>query len=80
MRSNYPISSRQLYDELHKIYNQQLYITGYVDSSGVSPYSGICNIMESSGVAMFSSGYIDFISYNPYFGKSIYITNKLGNL
>jgi hypothetical protein len=75
MRYNYPISSKQLKDTINEIYESQLYILGYADSSGVFTNSGICDLIDASGTTIFSSGYVVFEDLNPYIGKSNYFIN-----
>ena len=76
MRSNYPISSQELKDELDSIYEKQLYILGYSNTSGII-YSGVYDIIESSGISIFSSGYNYFEDLNPYLGKADYIVKNI---
>lgn len=76
MRNNYPISSQELKDEIDQIYEMQLRILSYSNTSGVS-ITGIYDIIEASGVNIFASGYESIQDLNPYLGKIDYINQNI---
>lgn len=76
MRNNYSISSQELKDDIDQIYEMQMKMLTYSNTSGIL-ISGVYDIIEASGISIFASGYNNLQDLNPYFGKINYVNKTI---
>lgn len=77
MRYRYPISSKEILDQVNHIYDMQYYILSYPNSSGTIVSNGIYDTIEASGASIFSSGVTKFSTLYKDISNLDYIKSNL---